>query len=532
MKLYTTSAEFTLKAEDIDHVSETITGFLKNCGQEKSNILKIRLAMEDVLLNWRTFFGEETPIRLSTGKRLGRPFIHFELDGEQNDPLSHNETDFGEYSSQMMATMGLCPTYSYHKGTNEVSLRLRKKRINPLLGLIIAVFAAFLVAVLGYFLPASARDVVSSDYLTPLYETFFGILSTIAGPMIFLSVAWGIYGIGDAAILGRIGKKMLLRYFGITALFTAATFLMIFPFMHLSYANTALNSSAVSGIFKLLLGIFPKDVFSPFLEGNTMQIILIATVVGCIMLILGNQTKLMATLIEQINSVIHYLMELIGSMVTAFIFVILLRLLWSDSVTSMWTAWKPLVIFVALAFVFLVLVTAYVSFTKKVNPILFVKKTFPTFLIALTTASSSAAFGANVSCCEHSLGIDSKMTNFGTPLGIVLFKPATSVSFAISTLYFSQIYHIEISLVWLLTAILVITIVSIALPPVPGGALACYTIVFTQLGIPQEALAVTMLLDVFFDFISTGCDTFFRQCELLLQADRIGMLDKSILRKK
>ena len=41
-----------------------------------------------------------------------------------------------------------------------------------------------------------------------------------------------------------------------------------------------------------------------------------------------------------------------------------------------------------------------------------------------------------------------------------------------------------------------------------------------------------MVLDVFADFTSTGFDTVFRQCELVLTADKVSLLDKEMLRGK
>ncbi len=528
----TQSDTFTLNSTAIDEVAEKVETFLTNLNIEKKNVLRLRLTVEHLLLNWREAFGDSTPFSLTFGRRFGRPFITMELKGESVDPLTSGGDDFGEYTGRMMANMGLSPAYTYQKGVNVVTIRLKKKRLNPLLLLFLAAIAAVGVGVAGLSMPEAVRVSISDDFLTPLYDTFLGILSTIASPMIFLSVAWGIYGIGDAAAFGRIGKKMLIRFFVMTFLFCTAAFAVLLPFFNLSFSGSGLNLSGLKGIFDLLLGIFPKNIVSPFADGNTMQIILIATVVGCIMLILGSQTRMVAVLIEQINYVIQYLMELVSSMVTAFIFVILLRLIWSGSLGTILAAWVPVAVFLLLTVVFAVVLLAYVSARKRVNPILLFRKIFPPFFISLTTASSSAAFGANVSCCEHDLGIDAKVTNFGIPLGIVLYKPTTAIAFTACVMYFAQRYGVEISLVWLVTAVLVISIITVALPPVPGGTLACYTIVFLQLGLPVETVAVAMVLDVVFDFLSTGFDTIYRQCELVLQADYVGMLNKDILRKK
>ncbi len=74
---------------------------------------------------------------------------------------------------------------------------------------------------------------------------------------------------------------------------------------------------------------------------------------------------------------------------------------------------------------------------------------FPAFLIALTTASSSAAYGTNMNCCEEKLGISSRITNFGLPLGIVLYMPGTAINYLTVGMYMAVCYQVAINLSWL-----------------------------------------------------------------------------------
>ena len=531
MKTAKRTTTFTLSPESIDIVSDQVQEFLTQIGTERKNIIRLKLSIENILLRLKDHFGEEKQFTFSTGSKLHRPYINIDVPGEQFDP-TESDDEFGEISSHLFMGLGLYPGYAYSRNTNTVSFKLKKRQSNPIKGLLTAVILACIISFLGFLAPDGVRSACYDSLLTPVYDVFIGILNTVASPMIFLSVAWGIYGIGDAATLGRIGKRMLIRYVAMTGLITVFSLAVLLPFSKLHFASTGMDSSGINKIIELMLGIFPKNIVSPFLEGNTMQIILIASVVGCIMLILGSQTKLIATFIEQINYIIQYLIEMISSFVPVFIFIIILRLVWSDSLSDIYSVWKPFVSYLAVSFAAVLLVLAYVCIKEKTGLTNLIKKLFPSFFIALTTASSSAAFGTTVSSCEYDLGISSKITNFGVPLGMVLYKPTTAVSFIVSSLFFSAQYNVDISITWIITAVIVVTILAIALPPIPGGALACYTILFMQLGIPTEALGVVMILDIFADFTSTGFDTALRQCELVLTADNISMLDKAKLRKK
>ena len=66
-----------------------------------------------------------------------------------------------------------------------------------------------------------------------------------------------------------------------------------------------------------------------------------------------------------------------------------------------------------------------------------IKKLLPTFLIALSTASSSAAFGTNIESCK-ALGIDKKLINFGVSIGQIIFMPSV---FYYIPMYWSELWY-------------------------------------------------------------------------------------------
>ena len=121
--------------------------------------------------------------------------------------------------------------------------------------------------------------------------------------------------------------------------------------------------------------------------------------------------------------------------------------------------------------------------------------------------------------------------SFGVPLGIVMFPPATAMYFIIICIYTAEVYQVECSIVWFVLAIFSATVLAIAAPPIPGGTLTCYTIMFTQLGLPTEALVVALALDVLCDFVATGMNMFCLQMELVIQSKRMGLLNETVLRK-
>ena len=173
----------------------------------------------------------------------------------------------------------------------------------------------------------------------------------------------------------------------------------------------------------------------------------------------------------------------------------------------------------------------WISLRKKISPILLIRKALPTFLIALTTASSAASFSTNIKDSNKKLGIDKQLVDFGIPLGQVLFKMSEFAMFIPVVLTFAESYEIPITPVWLFLAYVTVWLISYAVPPVAGGAIMGFTVVFTQLGIPTEAMGIAIALNAITDFPLTAMNVTGWQLTMIDVADSLNMLDKETLRK-
>ena len=524
--------EYLLTNEAVDEISEQTSQFLGTLNTEPKNLLRIRLLVEEILLDWQDHFSEQAVCQVLIGQRFRRPFIQLEIEGESYNPLDSHTEEYGSYRNRLLANMGLSPLFSYENGRNKITFKLKKVKANPLLSLAIAVVAGLLVGAAGLWIPDGLRTSLLDYFLTPIYDTFFNLLGTIAGPMVFLSVAWGIYGIGDTATFGRIGKRMIIHFVSAVFLICAVCVLLSLAFFSLNLVWKSGGTSQLSSLFQMILGFVPTDIVTPFQDGNSLQIILLGAAIGVALLILGKQTEVVALAIEQINYVVQFLMEIISTLVPSFIFIVLVQMIWSGTLDVVLSAWKPLLAFLVIAVIIAAAMVLTAAYRGKASPLLILKKSLPTFVIGMTTASSVATFGTCANVCEKKLGVSNHITSFGVPLGIVMFPPATAMYFIIICIYTAEVYQVECSIVWFVLAIFSATVLAIAAPPIPGGTLTCYTIMFTQLGLPTEALVVALALDVLCDFVATGMNMFCLQMELVIQSKRMGLLNETVLRKE
>ena len=90
-------------------------------------------------------------------------------------------------------------------------------------------------------------------------------------------------------------------------------------------------------------------------------------------------------------------------------------------------------------------------------------------------------------------------------------------------------YGVSITPAWIVTMVIVTSLLSMAAPPIPGGALTCYTVMFTQLSIPMEAVAIAVAINSIIDFIMTANNLTCLQVEAVMASGGLNMLDKETL---
>ena len=527
-----TELEYTLSEESCDQIAEQIAAFCNSIGMDRKDALRHRLSAEECLLVWMEQMGAGGQVTLRTGKRLLEPYIILEAEGEALNPFRTDEEQFGAYSTGILVNLHLQPEYSYDGKRNRIYFRLKRKSMGQLTKLLLVILAAALVGALGNrFLPREWTAALLDGLIIPVYDTFFRILNCIAGPMIFLSVTWGIYGIGDAATLGRVGRRLMRN--DIVVVFLAAVFAaLFFPLLGPGLSATSGQSSQVSAILEIILGIFPATIIEPFASGNTMQIIFLAFVIGIALLYLGKQTQYVAAAVEQVNILVNYLMDVISRIVPFVVFLVILTIIWSGDYTVVATVWKLIVAMLA-AFVLAALVyLLYTSIRLRVSPLLIMKKSLPAFVVALATASSAAAFSSNMNTCKKKFGIDPALCSFGIPLGMVIHKPFLAIYNVLLVFTLATIYSVSCSISWIIVAVFIAAILAISTPPIPGGAAIAYALLLSQLNIPTDALTLVLALDILTDFIATAFEVSVLPLTLINTSARLAMIDKDVLRSE
>ena len=81
----------------------------------------------------------------------------------------------------------------------------------------------------------------------------------------------------------------------------------------------------------------------------------------------------------------------------------------------------------------------------------------------------------------------------------------------------------------MIAVIFTVTLLVIAMPPIPGAGLLVYTILFARLGIPAEALVLATAIGVAVDYCNTGFNVLLLILQIAHQGKSLDSMDREIL---
>ena len=513
---------------NIDLACEDVGYFLTSVGVEKREVLRIKLTLEEMLLEYQARFGEDASFRVRCVRRFFTIKVELIVKGLVFNPLEKNEEDSALHG--ILAGIGLAPAYGYRNGKNYIIFTPKKKPVSGTVKMGIAIALAVLCGLLLNLLPDTPRAGINQYLLNPVTDAFMGLISAVAIPLVFLSVLESICSMGNMETLGKIGSKtlrvILLYMIAISALMALLGSL----FYRVQWGNG--GAAGFSQVLELIYNVVPTNLFEPFVTGNTLQLIFISVIVGLAMLILASRVSGVFKLVDQFGAIVQTMMSGISSMLPILVFVLFTGMISGGELGELFNSWKIIVVFLLLIVVYYAMTVLFVAFRKRISPKLLMKKVWKTLLIALTTASSAAAFQKNLRDLNKKLGVDKRLAEFGTSLGQVLFSPADVAILTAMELGLAEMYGVAITPQFLVIAVITNLLLSFAIPPVPGGALMGYTIAFAQLGIPLDGLGIVLALDAIIDFPATACNVSSWQITMVEVADSLDMLDRETLYKQ
>ena len=334
--------------------------------------------------------------------------------------------------------------------------------------------------------------------IQPLGDLFIALLVLAAVPLVFFNLLAGLTSLADTRTLGRLAGKTL-GYFLATDLIAlslglgAVALLRPGDGMRLTESVAEPVADAVSGpvgdapsVGEVLLDMIPTNVFRAFADGNVVQLVVLALLLGIATMALGDgpRTRL-ATLFEDaarlFRRLVHMILWIAPVGIGALVAVTVGRY-GADLI-------GPMARFLAGVWgAQIVIVTGYMlllRFFTDYRPWPFLRSTGS--LWATTSSLASLSVGLELA---RRLGIPRGVFSFVLPLGAQLNKDGTSVMLTAVLLFTAQAAGVTFSPADFVTILLLGLLLSHGTGGVPAGGFVVALIYVQALNLPIEVAAI------------------------------------------
>ncbi|AIW86222.1 dicarboxylate/amino acid:cation symporter [Bacillus mycoides] len=374
--------------------------------------------------------------------------------------------------------------------------------------------ALFLGLVVGLTLNLAAPSIfepLNQYAFNPLGQLFIRLIKMLVVPVVFISIVLGAAGLGDPKQLGRIGLKSISFFLVTTAvaISIAVTFALIikpgaggnFKTDGLKYEGAKTETSFVD----TLLNIVPDNPAKAMADGNMLQIIAFAALIGLGLAVLGKRVQGVHSLLEQGNELMMYLVNLVMKLAPIGTFGLLASSVGKMGLAGVAAMFKYMIVVMLVLIIHGVFVYGgLLKVLAKESIIRFFKHFGPVMAIGFSTSSSNASLPFAMKTAQEKLGVPKAISSFVQPLGATINMDGTAIMQGVATVFIAQVYGVELTLPQLAMVVLTAVLASIGTAGVPGVGLVMLTMVLNQVNLPVEGIALIIGIDRILDMSRTA----------------------------
>ncbi len=395
-----------------------------------------------------------------------------------------------------------------------------KKNMKKKKGLTTRIFIALIVGallgvILHYLVPSGyVKDkIVVDGILYVVGQGFIRLMKMLVVPLVFCSIVCGSMSIGDTKKLGTVGVRTLVFYLATTALAITIALTVgniINPGVGLDMSAVESNAAEVSAmeatsLTDTLLNIIPDNPLGSLAQGNMLQIILFALIIGVILAKLGERAETVGNFFSQFNDIMMEMTMMVMSLAPIGVFCLISRTFAGIGFTAFLPLAKYMIgVLIALCIQCFVVYLGLLKIFTGLNPVKFIRNFFPVMAFAFSTATSNATIPMSIDTLAKKMGVSKKISSFTIPLGATINMDGTAIMQGVAVVFAAQAFGIHLTPMDYVTVIGTATLASIGTAGVPSVGLVTLTMVFNSVGLPVEAIGLIMGIDRILDMSRTA----------------------------
>lgn len=342
--------------------------------------------------------------------------------------------------------------------------------------LYIAVIVAVLAGIaLGLAAPGVAKE------LKPLGTGFVSLIKMMISPIIFCTIVLGVGSIRSAAKVGKLGG-LALGYFTVMSFVALAIGLVVGNILHpgsglhLDAAAKAVGhtqaATITEGPVDFVLGIIPTTLVSAFTEGQVLQTLLVALLVGFALQAMGSAGEPVLRGVGHIQKLVFRVLSMIMWAAPVGAFGAMAAVVGETGVDALKALATIMLGFYVTCVLFVVLVLGtLLRLVAKVNLFQLLKYLGREFLLILSTSSSDSALPRLIAKMEH-LGVSRPVVGITVPTGYSFNLDGTMIYLTMASLFIADAMGQPLALGSQITLLLFMMIASKGAAGVSGSGVA------------------------------------------------------------
>lgn len=340
-------------------------------------------------------------------------------------------------------------------------------------------------------------------------QIFVASLKVLVVPLVFVSLVCGTCQLQGQSSLGWLSLKTIALYLLTTAIAISVAILvaeLLEPGLGIAMvASTTFEAPTPQPLSQVFINIFPENPVRAMSEGNMLQVIVFAILIGLAISRSGAHGDRLAQQFQDWNEIMMTLVTLLMKLAPYGVFCLLFSLFAKQGIgvigdLALYMATVLLVLAVHMFAVYPILLKALAGLT----PVMFLRKMRNTQVFAFSTASSSATIPVTLRTVEQRLGVNNRIASFTVPLGATINMDGTAIMQGVATVFIAQAFGLELTLTDYLLVVATATLASVGTAGVPGVGLVTLAMVLQQVGLPVEGIALIIGVDRLLDMVRTA----------------------------
>ena len=365
--------------------------------------------------------------------------------------------------------------------------------------LTLAIFAGLILGiVLGLLIPGRL------EFLLPVIDLVSGLymnaLKMMIYPLVFCSLVAGIHGIGSVSATGRIGAQSVIYYTATTLL---ASLLGLFlpkalglgAGVSIEMVEADVAATQFTSLLDTVKNLIPANPAAAFANGDMLQVLVFAVIVGITCLALGKKAEPFVTLAYSINEISVKIVSVVMLFTPVGVLCSIASVVYANGTETILALGTVLIALYLTFFLYAFIVYGgIVKLLGRYGVVEFFTKVMPAALNAFGTCSSSATLPISKRCADE-MGVPNEVSSLALPLGATINMDGNALYQGIVALFVAQAYGMELSLSMQVMVVLTGTLASIGAAGVPGAGMIVLSTVLASVGLPVDGIALVAGID-------------------------------------